>query len=220
MTQDTPHTTAVLMGDLVKSERHPAKDALHRLFNAAIDQANRDHAGDILSPLTITLGDEFQGVTRTLEQAAAIARGVRFHLLQHDVQCRFVIAQARLDSPLNPDKAWNMMGTGLGRARDKLNEKRAGQTYRFSLPDAPVTEVLLDAVGTGLSVIERGWTTTQREVIWNSLCGQSVKDIAAARDVTIHNIYKIRASGDYDAYKVQWAAIDTALTATSREDTE
>lgn len=211
-------TYAVVMGDLVRSEASPSPDALHRAFNAAVATAN-DHAGNALvSPLTITLGDEFQGLLSSLTEAARLVRHLRFALLAEGIDCRFVIGQARIETPVNREKAWNMMGPGLARARETLDEKTPGLTYRFTLMDAPLTERLLEAVGAGLAVIERDWTDRQREDIEALLAGQSVEEIAGERGVTVHSVYKVRAAGDYDAYTMQWAAVEAALGAIDGED--
>ncbi|TMV59141.1 hypothetical protein FGG78_35990, partial [Thioclava sp. BHET1] len=62
MTGTSEQRVAVLMGDIVRSETSLAPDLLYARFNAAIDALNQDHAGSLASPLTITLGDEFQGL--------------------------------------------------------------------------------------------------------------------------------------------------------------
>ena len=66
-------TYAVVMGDLVASEAASSRRALHRTFNAAIDTANAAFAAALASPLTITLGDEFQGLAGDLPTAMRIA---------------------------------------------------------------------------------------------------------------------------------------------------
>jgi len=50
---------------------------LHARFNAAIDWANRSGGAGVMSPLTITLGDEFQGVAATLQGGLQLIRGLR-----------------------------------------------------------------------------------------------------------------------------------------------
>ena len=145
-------------------------------------------------------------------------RHLRFALLAEGIDCRFVIGQARIETPVNREKAWNMMGPGLARARETLDEKTPGLTYRFTLMDAPLTERLLEAVGAGLAVIERDWTDRQREDIEALLAGQSVEKIAGERGVTVHSVYKVRAAGDYDAYTMQWAAVEAALDAIDGEN--
>ena len=99
----------------------------------------------------------------TLTHAWGVASELRLRLLVANVSCRFVIGAAQLETPLNRKEAWNMMGNGLAEARDKLNDKRTGSAYRFSLPGETIVEPLLDAVGDSLTEVERGWTPTQLE---------------------------------------------------------
>lgn len=214
-----PHCNAILMGDLVDSEAFKNTPALHTAFNAAVGRQNAATDSGPISPLTITLGDEFQGVYRAMEHAARAARDMRFDLMDQGIDCRFVIGRVRIDTPLNPERAWNMMGPGLSDARDILNAKAAGLTYRFSLPDQPELAKLLDALGAGLSVIERSWTEIQRRDIQALLDGTSVEEVAQNRNVKIRAIYKSRKGGEYDAYARQWQAILDALAADDKTAT-
>jgi hypothetical protein len=79
------------------------------------------------------------------------------------------------------------------------------------LPDEPHAEVLLDALGAGLTTIERRWTSQQLRDIKASLEGASPAEIARRRNVTAHTIYKVRTSGEFDTYLMQWSAIAEAL---------
>lgn len=208
-----PAQSSLLMGDIVGSEDALPQDVLYARFNAAVDAQNTRHGHDLVSPLTITLGDEFQGLAASLVLAARIARDLRLELLADGIDCRFVIGRVAVRTPINAEKAWNMMGPGFGRARDKLNEKKSDVFYRFSLEAAPVTETLLDAIGAALSGIERGWTDRQRADITALISGLSPADLARRRNVTVHNIYKVRASGDFNVYSQGWQAVETALGA-------
>ena len=213
MQGDGAQRLAVVMGDLVRSERAPAPERLHARFNAEVEACNAAHGAALASPLTITLGDEFQGLARSLGQAAPIVRGLRLALMRAGLDCRFVIGRVEIRTALNREKAWNMMGPGLGRAREKLNQKKAGIFYRFSVEGAPVSEIMLDALGAGLSAIERGWTGQQRDDIAALMAGASAAELARRRKVSVHSIYKVRSAGNYDAYAAQWQAIDAGLAA-------
>lgn len=204
------------MGDLVASGSAGDVDQLHAHFNHAIDRQNRDNVAELASPLTITLGDEFQGLVTSLAAAAMIARTIRLDLLDFGIGCRFVVGLVSLSTTLNTDRAWNMMGRGLSTARAKLNEKDARSYYRFSLPDNLVTETLLDAAGATMTAIEKGWTPTQRRDIAALLRGEMPADIAARRDVSVHSVYKVRSSGDYDLYTLQISAMHEALAGLDR----
>jgi hypothetical protein len=207
----------VIMGDLIDSERAMAAPALHAYFNRHIETINKEYQHSLISPLTITLGDEFQGLARSLAEAAAIARQLRLNLMADKIDCRFVIGLVTIQTPINTQRAWNMMGPGLSRAREKLNEKSTSTYYRFSLPSSPLTEVLLEAIGAGMTAIERDWTDRQRNIIALSLNDVRAKDLAKAQAVTVHNIYKIRSAGKFDTYAQQWQAVMAAFEALDGE---
>lgn len=202
---------AVVMGDLVHSERSPTPEKLHERFNNAVAAENLAQSNAVASPMTITLGDEFQGLTRSLVKAGEIARNIRLKLMADKIECRFAIGLVELTTELNSDKAWNMMGPGLSKARTLLNEKRANSLYRFSIPLDPVMEIMLEALGAGLTRIEQGWTDQQCADITALLSGMTAAELAKQRNVSVHTIYKVRSSGDFDIYLMQWQAINEAL---------
>lgn len=206
-------THVVLMGDIVGSEKTSSTEHLHAALNNVVDEANERRSASILSPLTITLGDEFQGVITSLRDGAIIARELRLQLMVDDIDCRFVIGTVELKTSLNRDRAWNMMGLGLAQAREKLNEKKTDTLYRFSLPGEERTEALLDAIGIGITSTERRWTRTQLHDIAESLDGRSALEIARIRNVSVHSVYKAKSNGEFDAYVLQWGAMLSALDA-------
>lgn len=210
-------TYVALMGDLVESEGSGDVAALHARFNQVIEQQSRAAGTGIVSPLTITLGDEFQGLTRSLAAAFKIARHIRFDLMEASVECRFAMGVVTLKTPLNPDRAWNMMGPGLATTRERLNEKRSDRLYRFILPDAPIIENLLEASGASLTAIERGWTETQRRDIEALLGGQSTAEVARHRHVSPRSVYKVRSSGNFELYELHLHTIRTTLQALDRQ---
>jgi hypothetical protein len=201
------------MGDLVRSERASSLEQLHALFNAAVERQNSTQAAVIVSPLTITLGDEFQGLVTSLVAAATMARNIRLDLLTDGVDCRFAVGLATVKTPLNTERAWNMLGPGLAETRARLNDKQPHRFYRFLLPDDAVIETLLEACGAAATRIEQGWTATQQQVAKALLQGVTPAELASLRHVSVHSIYKVRASAGFDVYAMQWAAIAQALAA-------
>lgn len=204
---------AVLMGDLVGSEQAQSPRTVHRIFNEAVRFANESYASVIESPLTITLGDEFQGLVRTFAHAWNIAALLRLRLLVADVSCRFVVGVAQLETPVNRTRAWNMMGRGLAEARDKLNDKRARNAYRFSFPGETLVEPLLDAVGDSLTEAEAAWTPTQRKyyAAVRSASGSNA-EVAKSLGVTPRSLYKVLHAARADFHRRQCAVLERALT--------
>ena len=58
-----PTTLAVVMGDIIDSERQRSGGDLSRDFNAFVRAANKKYRASIVSPLTITLGDGNAGTS-------------------------------------------------------------------------------------------------------------------------------------------------------------
>jgi hypothetical protein len=183
---------AILMADIVGSESAPSIKTVHRTFNKAIDAANETYAATIASPLTITLGDEFQGLLTGLEHAWDVAAALRLRLLVADVPCRFVIGTATLETPLNTRQAWNMMGPGFSAARDKLDDKESTNAYRFSLPDEPIVESLMNAIGGALTQTELEWTPTQLAYFAKVREAKRTNaEVAKSLGVTARSLYKV-----------------------------
>lgn len=200
-------THAVVMGDLVSSEDTASIEALHGRFNSAVQWANATHEPMIVSPLTITLGDEFQGLCVTLEGGLGVVRNLRARLLTRGISCRFVVGAVRLETPVNPTRAWNMMGPGLAGSRQRLGDKRDANAYRFELGGEPELQALMEAVGAGLTEIEDTWTDRQREVVL-ALRGEAAAPLADRLRMSPQTLYKIRRAGRFDLYQRQWAALE------------
>jgi hypothetical protein len=208
-----PSRYAVLMGDVVGSERAASLKHVHEAFNKAVAGANDTFAEHIASPLTITLGDEFQGLLTRLAHAWDAAVALRLELLAAGVPCRFVVGVAALETPLNKKEAWNMLGGGLSAARDKLNDKRTASAYRFALRGEPIAERLLDALGDAVTQGEQAWTPTQLAYYRESRAAKRRNaDVAKSLGISERSLYKVLRAGRADAHRRHIEAIRVALS--------
>lgn len=202
------YTHAALMGDIVGSDAAPSAKILHRRFNAVMTEANRVSRRDLASPLTITLGDEFQGLCRTMSAGAMLMRNLRIRLMLTKVDCRFAIGLVGVRTPVNAKSAWNMMGLGLSDVRDKLEEKDRLNAYRFSAPPAATGARALDALGAAITAIERSWTERQLELASRAVLEpMSPSAMAESIGATQRVYYKIRTAAQLDLYKLLWDAV-------------
>lgn len=209
-----PRNHTVLMGDIVESETFPSREHLHVVFNTSVDAANQKHGNDIASPLTITLGDEFQGLLFSRAAAFQVAHEMRLGLLSEGVKCRFVIGDVQLETPLNQTAAWNMLGRGLAEARGRLEEKQDPNAYRFSFPQDGDLPPLLDAIGSSLTFIEEGWTERQGTYVRESLLlALNVAEIADRNGVSKRAVYKGLEAANLKLYQRQLDAIAGFLKA-------
>ena len=134
----------ILMGDIIGSSTHDV-GKLRREFAQLVASCNTELQAEILSPYTVTLGDEFQGVARSLRgllnavfclEETALQRSLGFSM-------RYVGLYGEIETPINRIRAHGMMGAGLTRSRELLTDKRR-QTcrFRFELPDDRMTRQL------------------------------------------------------------------------------
>ncbi len=209
------YSHTVVMGDLVSSERSPSVRHLHGVFNGVIDRANEQDQRKLVSPLTITLGDEFQGLCANLSDGLVLVRKLRASMLLDRLECRFVLGVISLETPVNNNRAWNMMGPGLAASRKRLADKRDGNAYRFVLPDQPTIQILMDGVGAALTDIERDWTDRQRQVILLSE-REAVGDVVTRLGMSPATYYKIRRAGRFELYENEWRALTESVVALDR----
>ncbi|WP_018126631.1 SatD family protein [Balneola vulgaris] len=131
----------ILMGDVVSSATYDAQ-SLSKQLKALVHAVNEDHSADIQSPFTITLGDEFQGVTQSLEATIAILFSFEEECLRQELpfKLHYAFHIGKIDTPINPDIAYEMMGEGLTTTREILtNKKRNRLRFEFLLQDKQQT---------------------------------------------------------------------------------
>ena len=111
----------ILMADIIQSRESDQKQ-LMRDFRRVTDIINAEHRNQFLSPITITLGDEFQAVARNLPSAIATL----FNLeetkiaLKKDFNLRYILWEGKIETPINTEVAYGMLGSGLTDARAAL----------------------------------------------------------------------------------------------------
>ena len=127
----------IVMGDVMGSRRLDATK-LRQQLKTLLSASNRDLNTEILSPYTTTLGDEFQGVARSLRGVAECIfywEETRIKK-ENNFGIRYVAHYGEIQTPINTEVAYGMMGPGLTKARALLTDKRRGQPrFSFDLPD-------------------------------------------------------------------------------------
>lgn len=115
----------IVMADIIGS-RGIRPDSLMTDFKSLVTVVNRRLRKRLLSPLTITLGDEFQGVAVDLEAACSVLLEMEAGRVGkgYDFGLRYVIHYGDIGTPLNRRRAHEMLGKGLTDARTMLSMAR------------------------------------------------------------------------------------------------
>ena len=126
----------ILMGDIIGSRDKQSKKLISDFKKLLKNVSNNKEA--FISPPTITLGDEFQGVVKSLTDGINIIFQIEEMIIKksYDFKLRYVLYYGQIDTPINRESAHGMMGEGLIKARELLNSlKRTENRIRLELND-------------------------------------------------------------------------------------
>jgi|LGVE01.1.fsa_nt_gb hypothetical protein len=183
----------ILMGDVVASRRVDARE-LRRHLKSLVASCNSDLKSLILSPYTITLGDEFQGIALSLR---AIAESIfyfeetrvkkKYHFKLH-----YVGHYGEIQTPINREIAYEMMGPGLTQARALLTDRYRGRPrFVFDLPDRRLSNNLTRLCKVIDSITDR-WNVEDYPLIADMLMNSSNAEVAVKHDKNRSQIWKRR----------------------------
>jgi hypothetical protein len=146
----------IIMADVVGSS-DANQSELMLAFKKLVEEANS--ALEFVSPLTITLGDEFQGVVNTVAESVEVLIWLEEMIARQKLnfKLRYVTVEGLIETPINKEIAYGMLGDGLTRARKYLeNLKNDDCRFFFSLKDQGQHKAL-NNVFTALQEIIDDW---------------------------------------------------------------
>jgi len=191
----------IVMADVIRSRSYSGSDLMNE-FMRIVEDCNAVYAGAILSPYTITLGDEFQGVADSLKSAVESILFLEDRLLTvHPAfMLRYVIVFGEIDTPINPRIAHGMTGSGLVAARELLTKKRKRRRrFQLKLFDLPYNDDL-NMLFRLLELLSGHWKEKDyalvRELVWND----NDADVASRFGKTKSQIWKRRKTLQIEEY--------------------
>ncbi len=192
----------ILMGDIVSSRQYKG-GKLNQAFSHLVSYCNRELSAGILSPYTITLGDEFQGIAGSLRSAIESIFCIEEACLRSSIsfKLRFVLLYGRIDTPINKRIAHGMMGPGLLKAREILNNKKRGAPrFRFALPDQKLT-LQLSRLFSVLESLISEWHEKDFSLIADMLANDNNDEVGKKHGKNRSQIWKRRKSLRINEYK-------------------
>lgn len=186
----------VLIGDVVASRRLPARAQFQRRLKTLLEGLNR--RSSLVSPYTLTLGDEFQAVYREADTAFADV----FTLLAQiaPVQARFALAVGEIVTPINPAQSIGMDGPAFHRARALLD----GLKTDHRLLGADSGAEAWPLVSASLAVLSgqmEGWRPNRLALLAGLLAGTPAAEQARQTGITPRAVNKNIRAADLDEWK-------------------
>lgn len=194
------NTYIVVIGDIVESK--DLKPALRKQTQSQLedvfDQLNRE-SGELLSPYTITLGDEFQAVYRSANQLFHDIWAFTAQI--HPVRVRVAISVGEITTEINREQSLGMDGPAFHAARDRIDEMKADDILlSLSTQDKPFDRL----VNSSLQILAgnlRTWNKNRFTILKKRYENVEVKKIAHDLDLSEVAVYKNIHAGTLDAVK-------------------
>jgi SatD family (SatD) len=136
----------ILMADVIKSREEDPK-LLMEDFKLLVNEANKKYKKWILSPLTITLGDEFQGILKNVKAAISIIIHFEEAIISKQLhfKLRYIVNQGEIYTPINTKIAYEMLGEGLTNAREQLGILKESKSRFLTILNNQKLSVVLNA---------------------------------------------------------------------------
>jgi SatD family (SatD) len=188
----------VAIGDVVGSRESPDRMALQAALVAAVAAVNREartRAPEaLLSPYTVTLGDEVQCVYGDPAGAALDVIAFKGKMLPH--QLRFCLGVGELTTKINQREAIGMDGPAFHVARDGIEELKRDRSTSLAVKAQPGIDVELeDCMLKLIDTSVEGWRAARFDIFRSTHRHVAVKDMARELGLSPVAVYKNLSDG-------------------------
>lgn len=212
-----------VIADIIDSKKIKDRSLFQSILSESLTELNNYFSKSLLSHLTITLGDEFQGVFQDMEHALLMIDTLNLRLrmksrelIGEEVQLRWGIGVGELTVPIqDPKRSLGSDGPAYWNAREALEDLKKKQDYGKTM-ERLIAQSTKDEYWNAQirlqNAIRHQWTTTQAETSYVLLKSNEYKEIhnqnlkrsfktLLGKDLSDQTISKRLASTNIKQYK-------------------
>lgn len=184
-----------LIADIVNSRKIEDRDKFQQKLEDQLRALNKRNA-NLLSPYTLTLGDEFQAVYSKADNLFNDVWEIMSGLYPH--KARFALGVGTLTTPVNPKRAIGMDGPAFHFARNGISElKETSYLMKIAGEEIPHLSLLNNCLYL-VSQSAANWSANRFQVLTGLLKGWSRKKIAGQLGISTVAVYKNINKGSLD----------------------
>lgn len=181
-----------LIGDIRSSRDLDNRGKVQRRLQECLTNLNRQYNDVLISPLTITLGDEFQALLRSAEEIWKIIFKIEYQM--HPTRIRFGIGIGDISTNINTESAIGMDGPAFYSARHAMQEmKKSEDCYKIKGLEAD--EELTNNMLTLISDNKKKWEGNRLKIFHDVLEYKKVNTIAHNIGISQAAVYKNISDG-------------------------
>ncbi|MFP4550895.1 MAG: SatD family protein [Spirochaetales bacterium] len=179
----------VIIADIVGSRRIPGRSAFQQRLGKTLEQINADAGAALLSPYTITLGDEFQAVYSRF--APIFQNLVAIAWRCYPEKIRFAVNAGPIATEINPTAAVGMDGPAFHGARAAIERmKKIDETVIVVQREGASIGPVYDAALRVLSIYLNGLGATALGALALYSRGAELATMVAETGVKQRAVYK------------------------------
>jgi hypothetical protein len=190
------------MADVISGREKNQSDLMDN-FKKMVGFINEKFGKDILSPLTITLGDEFQGIMKSLPAAINLLLEMEEYFIHNNLnfKLRYVLNEGDVKTAVNTKIAYEMLGSGLTEARGKLNElKKSRCRFLIELDDVIKSKMLNDSIVFFENILDKWDTGKDYELVSNFIKYKDYKIVSKNTNKNRSLVWKRKKTLNIESY--------------------
>jgi len=199
-----------ITADVRGSREVEDRAGLQKQILAAIAAVNTEFEQELLVPFAISVGDEWQGLLKSIAPAWRIV--LAFQDTLHEYDLAFGIGEGEIATPI-AERSAEMDGEAFHRSREALESAKESEKPAEFRTTTPNIDLLLNALVSAMNIISSGWTDRQRETVRLYRRMKSVSKVAEAQGVTRMSASKTLLSLNAQQFRECERRIDEYLRA-------
>lgn len=192
----------ILMCDIIGSRNLDQTMTIEN-FKKCTSYINKKYSNSLLSPLTITLGDEFQGIVVNLKDTIEIIIDLEEFIIENNFKfkLRYVVNYGKIQTEINKKIAYEMLGEGLTNARITINKmKNSSSRFNFKIDNIEKEIIINNTFIIFQNIIDNWKISKDHELISNFLKFKDYKIVAKKLNKERSLIWKREKSLNLSSY--------------------
>jgi len=181
-----------LIGDIRSSRDLDDRGEVQRQLQKCLNDLNRQYNDVLISPLTITLGDEFQALLRNAEEIWKIVFNIECRM--YPTRIRFGLGIGDISTNINTDSAIGMDGPAFYSARDAMQEIKKSEAC-YKIKGLETDEELTNNTLALISDNKNKWEENRIKIFHDLLGHKKVNTIALNIGISQTAVYKNISDG-------------------------
>lgn len=176
-----------IIGDIRDSKSLDNRGMVQEQLQNCLNSLNEHYSDVLISPLTITLGDEFQAILRSAKKMWELVFAIESKM--HPTKFRFGFGIGEISTQISTSTAIGMDGPAFYNARDTLEEiKKKNCSYGIKGLDKDAE--LVNTVLALISDQKQKWSYNRIETLHQLMKNEKVESMAESLGISKAAVYK------------------------------